>query len=102
LAARDSRANSYATGGFGVFHRNLSLTRPTTLTILFCDPFSCGANQVVFFVQRVKPGFNLGAGLEFGMGGGSVKLLTEARYERMFTNHGADSSYVPVTFGVGW
>lgn len=105
---RHSAANVYATGGFGLFRRNLSLTRPTVVTDLFCDPFfgcypvSYGANQVVASFSTVKPGFNLGAGTEFHLHRRGPALFAEARYQRMFTNHGSDFSYVPVTFGVRW
>ena len=105
---RNSVANAYATAGFGIFHRNLSLTRPTVLTGIVCDPFwgcfpvSYGANQVVASFTSVKPGFNIGGGLEFRIGKRSARLFAESRYERMFTNHGDDFSYVPVTFGFRW
>jgi hypothetical protein len=105
---RQSRANIYATGGFGLFHSNLSLTRPAVVTSYFCDPFwgcypvSYGADQVVGSFSTVKPGFNVGAGIEFGVGGGRARVFAEPRYQRMFTNHGADISYLPVTFGVRW
>lgn len=107
LRSRRSRANVYGTAGFGIFHRNLSLTRPSVINTYFCDPFwGCypvyGADQVVASFNTVKPGFNLGAGLEFGIGQGRGKFFAEARYQRMFTNHEADVDYLPVTFGVRW
>jgi outer membrane protein with beta-barrel domain len=109
LAPRHSgRANAYATAGFGIFHRNLSLTRPAVATGIFCDPFfgcyplSYGTTAIVASFTTVKPGFNAGAGLEFPMGHSGAALFAEARYQRMFTNHGADFSYVPVTFGFRW
>jgi hypothetical protein len=96
------------TGGFGIFHRNLSLTQPALLTGFFCDPFfgcypvTYPGSQVVASFTTVKPGFNLGAGLEWRLGQTRTKMFAEARYQRMFTNHGADFTYVPVTFGVRW
>src|SRR4051794_29826757 len=105
---RTSRANVYATGGFGIFHSNLSLTRPGSVNGYYCDPFwgcypvSYGVDQVVGGFSTVKPGFNAGAGVEFGVGQGRTKVFAESRYQRMFTNHGADLSYLPVTFGFRW
>ncbi len=107
ILRRQSRANVYVTGGFGIFHSNLSLTRPTLVASYFCDPFwgcypvTYGADQVVSSFSTVKPGFNLGGGIEFGIGS-RAKVFAEPRYQRMFTNHGADISYLPVTFGVRW
>jgi hypothetical protein len=48
------------------------------------------------------------SGLEVSRHGGHAfhvlkrKILSEARYQRMFTNHGSDLSYLPVTFGICW
>lgn len=47
-------------------------------------------------------GVNGGAGIEFRLGESHVKAFGEARYSRMFTTHGADLSFVPVTFGLRW
>jgi len=108
LLPRQSAANAYVMGGFGVYDRNLTLTRPTVLTSIVCDPFfgcypvAYGANQIVASFSTVKPGFNTGAGLEFRIHESSAKLFAEARYQRMFTTHGNDLSYVPVTFGIRW
>jgi hypothetical protein len=105
---RRSAANAYATSGFGIFDRNLTLTQPTVLTTIVCDPFfgcypvSYGANQIVASFSTVKPGFNVGSGLEFRLHDTRVKLFAETRYQRMFTTHGNDLSYVPVTFGIRW
>lgn len=108
LLPRQSAVNAYATAGFGIFDRNLTLTQPTVLTTIVCDPFfgcfpvSYGANQIVASFSTVKPGFNTGAGLEFRLPDTRAKLFAEARYQRMFTTHGNDLSYVPVTFGIRW
>jgi hypothetical protein len=40
--------------------------------------------------------------LEFRLGDSHLKAFAEARYSRMFTTHGNDMTYVPVTFGVRW
>lgn len=59
-------------------------------------------DQVVASFSTYKPGFNAGGGLEFGIGSSGLKLFTEARYHQMFTNHGPNMKFVPVTFGVRW
>ncbi|HET9405672.1 MAG TPA: outer membrane beta-barrel protein [Candidatus Sulfotelmatobacter sp.] len=108
LLPRRSPLNAYLTGGFGLYHRNLSLTQPTTVTSLFCDPFfgcfpvTFTADQVVASVNNWKPGFNAGAGVEARLGASRARVFGEARYQRMFTNHGADLTFVPVTFGIRW
>lgn len=108
LLPRSSRVNAYATGGFGLFDRNLTLTQPAVLTTIICNPFfgcypvSYGANEVVGSFSTVKAGFDNGAGLEFRIRDRRASLFAEARYQRMFTSHGSDVSYVPVTFGVRW
>jgi hypothetical protein len=47
-------------------------------------------------------GVNAGGGIEFLLGESHVRAFGEARYSRMFTTHGADLSFVPVTFGLRW
>lgn len=102
-------AAPYVFGGPGVYYRNLTLTQPTTVNTIFCDPFfgfctptSVGVNQVVASSTTWKGGVAAGAGLEFRLGQSNLKLFGEARYSRMFTTHGADLEFVPVTFGVRW
>ena len=108
ILPRPSPVNAYATGGFGFYDRKLTLTQPTVLTTIVCDPFfgcfplSYAANQIVASFSTVKPGFNAGAGLEFRLNDSRARLFAEARYQRMFTTHGPDLSYVPVTFGLRW
>lgn len=105
---RRSPFNTYLTGGFGLFDRNLTLTQPTVLTTIGCDPFfgcfpvSYSANQIVASVSTMKPGFDTGAGVAFRLPNTRASLFAEARYQRMFTTHGNDLSYVPVTFGIRW
>jgi hypothetical protein len=96
-------------GGPGLYHRNLTLTTPGLINTLFCDPFwgfcypaTVGVDQVVASSTTYKMGFNLGAGLEARLGQSHVKAFGEARYSRMFTTHGADLTFVPVTFGLRW
>jgi opacity protein-like surface antigen len=99
----------YAFAGPGIYYRNLSLTRPAVVNSIFCDPFfglcfptTVGVDQVVASSTTYKGGFNGGAGLEFRLGNSHVKVFGEARYSRMFTTHGADLTFVPVTFGFRW
>ena len=99
----------YAMGGPGVYYRNLSLTQPALINTFYCDPFfgfcypaTVGVNQVVASSTTYKMGFNAGAGLEVRMGYAPLKVFGEARYSRMFTTHGSDIWFVPVTFGIRW
>src|SRR2546423_7021997 len=39
FASRRSRAQPYATAGFGLYRRNLTLTEPSTVSTVACDPF---------------------------------------------------------------
>jgi opacity protein-like surface antigen len=99
----------YVLAGPGLYYRNLSLTQPGLINSLACDPFwgycfpaSFGVDQVVGSATTYKMGFNAGAGLEFPFGHSPLKLFGEARYSRMFTTHGEDLTFVPVTFGLRW
>jgi hypothetical protein len=99
----------YILGGAGIYHRNLSLTQPASVQTIFCDPFFgycypavVGVNQVVASFSTFKPGFDAGGGFDFGIGSSGLKLFAEARYNEMFTTHGTNLSYVPVTFGLRW
>jgi hypothetical protein len=103
------RIDPYLIGGAGLYHRGLALTQPTTVQTVFCDPFfgycypaSVGVNQVVASFGTYKGGFNAGGGLEFRISPGPMKAFAEARYNEMFTTHGPDLTYVPVTFGLRW
>lgn len=99
----------YVFAGPGLYYRNLSLTAPGVVNTFYCDPFfgicypaSFGVDQVVASSTTYKAGFNGGAGLEFRLGSSRVKAFGEARYSRMFTTHGTDLTFVPVTFGLRW
>jgi opacity protein-like surface antigen len=98
----------YVIAGAGLYHRSLSLTQPANEQTIFCDPFfgycypaTVATNVVVASFSTFKPGFNLGGGLDFRLGG-HLKAFTEARYNEMFTTHGPNLTYVPVTFGLRW
>lgn len=109
FAPKESKLRPYLTAGYGLYHRNLSLTRPAVVPALVCDPFfgicfqqAIGVNQVVASNSTYKGGFNAGGGFDIGLGDRRAKLFVEARYHRMFTTHGSDFTLVPVTFGVHW
>ena len=99
----------YAMFGPGLYYRNLTLTTPGLVNAIVCDPFwgfcypaIVGVDQVVASSTTYRMGFNLGAGLEARLGQSHVKAFGEARYSRMFTTHGSDLTFVPVTFGLRW
>lgn len=103
------RLDVYAFGGPGLYYRNLSLTQPTFVSSLFCDPFfgycyptTVGVSQVVASFSTYKGGVNVGTGVEVRVGGSRLKAFGEARYSRMFTTNGSDLIFVPVTFGLRW
>jgi len=105
---RRSPVNLYGTAGFGLYHRNLTLTQPAIGTGLICDfffgcfPVSVPVDQVVASFDTYKGGFNFGGGLEFRLGEHRTRAFAEARYHRMFTTHGDDLTFIPVTFGLRW
>src|SRR5215467_8927804 len=107
LASRHSPIQPYVTAGYGLYYRNLTLTAPTTVSTLVCDPFfgfcfpaTVGVNEVVASNSVLKSGFNAGGGFDFRIGQSRMKFFAEARYHQMFTSHGRDSTYVPATFGI--
>lgn len=99
----------YAFAGPGLYYRNLTLTTPALVNSIYCDPFfgfcypaTFGVDQVVASSTTYKMGVNGGAGIEIRLGQSHVKAFGEARYSRMFTTHGTDLTFVPVTFGLRW
>jgi opacity protein-like surface antigen len=106
----EGKVDVYTTGGFGVYHSNLSLTEPFNETTFVCDPFfgfcfpqTGTVNEVVASFRTTKGGFNAGGGFSVRLGESSkLRFFTEARYHRMFNSTGADVTFVPVTFGIRW
>jgi opacity protein-like surface antigen len=103
------RIDPYITAGPGIYHRNLTLTTPTVVNTVVCDPFfgfcfpaAVGVNQVVASASAYKGGWNAGGGLDLRLGSGNWKVFAEARYTQMFTTHGENLGYVPATFGLRW
>lgn len=99
----------YVLAGPGLYYRNLSLTRPALVNTVVCDyffgicfPATVGVDQVVASETTYKMGVDGGGGIEFRLGESHVGAFGEARYSRMFTTHGPDLSFVPVTFGLCW
>jgi len=103
------RVSPYVLAGPGLYYRNLTLTQPGVVNTFFCDPFfgyclpaQVGVDQVVASSTTYKMGVNAGGGLEFRLGESHLKAFGEARYSRMFTTHGPDIRFLPVTFGLRW
>jgi hypothetical protein len=103
------RVTPYGFGGPGLYYRNLSLTQPAFVNTFICDPFfgfcspaTVGVTQVVASSTTYKGGVSAGGGLEFHVGQSHLRAFGEARYAWMFTTHGSNIEYVPVTFGLRW
>jgi opacity protein-like surface antigen len=103
------KIDPYLMAGTGLYHRGMTLTQPQNVQTIFCDPFfgfcypaTVGVNQVVGSFSSYKAGFQTGGGFEFGLGAQSLKAFAEARYNDMFTSHGPNLIFVPVTFGLRW
>jgi len=109
LAPAHSSVKPYVIAGAGLYHRGLQVSHPANVTTVFCDPFFgvcfptvVSVDQVAASFSTYRPGFNVGGGLEFGLGSHGIKVFTEARYHQMLVNHGPDMKFVPVTFGFRW
>jgi opacity protein-like surface antigen len=95
--------DAYVQGGYGIYARNFTLTRPTIGTTVVCDPywFFCGTaivpvNVIVGSHTTWKQGWNAGIGLEFGA---RVKFFADARY-LWVANPQVRIESIPVSFGV--
>lgn len=87
LAPSRNSVQPYITAGYGLYHRNVTLTQPAVVPALVCDPFfgfcittPVGVNQVVASNSTLKTGFNAGLGFNFRLGDRRAKIFTEARY----------------------
>lgn len=96
-------ANAYVTGGYGIYARNFSVTRPSIGTTIVCDPywFWCGTAIVPVDVLLAsnttwKQGWNAGLGVEFGA---RVKFFADARYQWV-ANPNVRIQAIPVSFGL--
>jgi len=107
--APHSPVDAYILGGYGLYHRGVTITRPANASAIFCDfffgfcfPTIVAVDQVVASFSTYKGGFNAGGGLEFRLGSTGLKAFGEARYHEMFTSRGPNLTFVPVTFGLRW
>jgi len=94
LAPKESKLQPYITAGYGLYHLNFTLSEPTTIPTILCDPFfgcfpgAVTVDQPVASNSTYKGGFNAGGGFDIPIGQSRMKLFTEARYQRMFTTTG--------------
>lgn len=80
-------ARPYLIGGIGAFRgkQEGSINVP-------------GVGVSSYSVSETKFGYNIGGGIEFGLG--LLKTMVEARWVAVPMDQGADFSYVPITFGI--
>jgi opacity protein-like surface antigen len=96
----------YVTGGGGLFRQNQEFTAPALTRTFFYDPFfgfypGVGVGTQILSSYSVnKPGYDVGAGIEFGTKWHG-KFFGEAKYEHMF-NANSHTDIIPVTFGFRW
>ena len=102
---REEKVSSYATGGYGIYNRDLQLPTPGGgVPVTACDAFwnicasGSQASAISGNLNTYKGGFNVGGGVNFG---GRTKFFVEARYHHMFTTH-SPTELIPLTFGVRW
>jgi len=102
---REEKVSSYATGGYGIYNRDLQLPTPGGgVPVTACDAFwniCAGGSQASAIsgnLNTYKGGFNVGGGVNFGS---RTKFFVEARYHHMFTTH-SPTELIPLTFGVRW
>jgi opacity protein-like surface antigen len=96
----------YLTGGGGMFRQRQEFTAPTVSTAEVFNPFfgyypAAFATTEAFDQSSViKPGFDTGAGFEFGSKWHG-KFFAEARWYHMF-NTNSHTDFIPVTVGFRW
>jgi opacity protein-like surface antigen len=115
-----SKNDVYVTGGGGFYRKVTSFTNP--VPALYCSYYYCSivsVNQVFGHFSSNQGGWNVGAGYQHRMGGmfndSRMKLFAEARYLKIYTpaysnqpnglgrvTLAADTTLIPVTFGVRW
>lgn len=106
----------YVTGGGGFYRKVTNFTDPSN----YCDFFACYTqNVVVGHFSSNQGGWNVGAGFQHRLGGmygdSRMKLFAEARYLKVLTpavnsspnglgvaTLNADTTIIPVSFGVRW
>jgi Outer membrane protein beta-barrel domain len=100
---KQERFSSYATGGYGLYNRQLQLASTGPVPAAACDSFwnVCVSNSPGIVTGNLSPykaGYNVGGGVTFGA---HLKFFVEARYHHMFTKNAA-TEIVPLTFGLRW
>jgi hypothetical protein len=116
----NSQNDVYVTGGGGFYRKVTNFTNP--VPALYCSFYYCSVvsvNQVIGHFSSNQGGWNIGAGYQHRMGGmfndSKMKLFAEARYLKIYTpaysnqpnglgtvTLAADTTLIPVTFGVRW
>jgi hypothetical protein len=102
---KGEKLSSYATGGYGIYNRDLQLPTPGgAVPAAACDAFwsiCTGDSQAAAIsgnLNTYRGGFNVGGGMNFGV---RTKFFVEARYHHMFTTN-SPTELIPLTFGVRW
>jgi hypothetical protein len=115
-----SKNDVYVTGGGGFYRKVTNFTNP--IPALYCSYYYCSVvsvNQVIGHFSSNQGGWNVGAGFQHRLGGmfndSRMKLFAEARYLKIYTpaysnqpnglgrvTLAADTTLIPVTFGVRW
>jgi hypothetical protein len=116
----NSKNDIYLTGGGGFYRKVTNFTNP--VPALYCSYYYCSivsVNQVIGHFSSNQGGWNVGAGYQHRMGGmfndSRMRLFAEARYLKIYTpaysnqpnglgtvTLAADTTLIPVTFGVRW
>ena len=116
----NSKNDVYVTGGGGFYRKVTNFTNP--VPALYCSYYYCSivsVNQVIGHFSSNQGGWNVGAGYQHRLGGmfndSRMKLFAEARYLKIYTpaysnqpnglgnvTLAADTTLIPVTFGVRW
>jgi hypothetical protein len=102
---RGEKFTTYATGGYGLYNRQLQLPAPGPATAAACNAFwdICVSNSpsgaaLSGNINPYKGGYNVGGGVNFGT---RTKFFVETRYHHMFTTN-SPTELIPLTFGVRW
>jgi hypothetical protein len=103
---KKERFSAYATGGYGLYNRQLLLAPPSLTPAAMCDEFwgvcistlNLNGPTAAGNGSLYKGGYNVGGGVTFGS---RTKFFIEALYHHMFTSD-PGTAIVPLTFGVRW
>jgi opacity protein-like surface antigen len=100
---------AYALGGAGYLRQNVTFTMPVvvdtyqhifhTFRHSYHEPSA--RDIVLATIVSNSGGFDVGGGINMPWPGMTVKVFVEARYFKGFTSN-ADTSVVPITFGIRW